>query len=47
VVEKNRIVQIVNVGNPGMPINESRRPKLKEGGKELLCEGMYLMPGFI
>ena len=35
VVEKNRIVQIANVGNPGIPINNERRPKLKEGGKEL------------
>jgi hypothetical protein len=25
----------------------SRRPKLEAGGKELNCEGMYLMPGFI
>ena len=47
VVEKNRIVQITNVGNPGMPVNEARRPKLKEGGKELKCEGMYLLPGLI
>jgi hypothetical protein len=47
VVEKNRIVQISNVGNPGMPINNERRPKLKEGGKELNCDGMYLLPGFI
>jgi hypothetical protein len=47
VVEKNRIVQIANVGNPGLPINETRRPKLKEGGKELNCDGMFLLPGFI
>jgi hypothetical protein len=47
VVEKNRIVQISNVGNPGLPINEARRPKLKEGGKELNCDGMFLLPGFI
>ena len=47
VVEKNRIMQVANVGNPGMPINNDRRPKLKEGGKELNCEGMYLLPGFI
>ncbi len=47
VVEKNRIVQIANVGNAGMPINENSRPKLKEGGKELLCEGKFLLPGLI
>lgn len=47
VVENNRITQIVNVGAPTSPINPDRRPKLKEGGKELNCEGMYLLPGFI
>lgn len=47
VVENNRIAQIVNVGPPGMPINPDRRPKLKNGGKEMNCEGMFLLPGFI
>lgn len=47
VVKQNRIVEIKNVGNPGMPINPDRRPKLEPGGKELDCTGMYLMPGFI
>src|SRR5687767_4669383 len=47
VIEKNRIVQISNVGSPGAPINSNRRPKLKDGGKELNCEGMYVLPGFI
>src|ERR1700710_1479090 len=47
VVEKNRIVNIVNVGSPGRKIDEKNRPKLKEGGKELNCEGMYLLPGLI
>jgi imidazolonepropionase-like amidohydrolase len=47
VVEKNRIKQISSVGSPGLPIDNSRRPKLAEGGKELNCEGMYLFPGFI
>src|SRR5437879_13084562 len=46
-VKQNRIVEIKNVGNPGMPINPNRRPKLEPGGKELDCTGMYLMPGFI
>lgn len=47
VIENNRIVQIQTVGSPGLPINQSRRPVLKEGGKELNCEGMFAMPGFI
>ena len=47
VVRQNRITEIRNVGYPGVPINDSRRPKLDPGGKELDCTGMYLMPGFI
>ncbi len=47
VIENNRIVQIQTVGSQGLPINQSRRPALKEGGKELNCEGMFAMPGFI
>ncbi|MBI5859133.1 MAG: amidohydrolase family protein [Sphingobacteriales bacterium] len=46
VIENNRIVQIAGVGS-GVPINSDKRPKLKEGGKELDCTGMYLLPGFI
>ncbi|MFY7840443.1 MAG: amidohydrolase family protein [Lacibacter sp.] len=47
VIEKNRIVQIANVGYPGVAVKESSRPKLKEGGKELQLDGHYVMPGFI
>lgn len=47
VVEKNRITNIAVVGNPGVPVNASGRPKLADGGKELNCEGMYLLPGFV
>lgn len=47
VVENNIIKQISVVGYPGVEIKDSGRPKLKPGGKELDCEGMYLMPGFI
>lgn len=47
VVRQNRIERIVTVGFPGTPISADRRPKLEAGGKELNCEGMYLMPGFI
>ncbi|MEO6134038.1 MAG: hypothetical protein ABIP35_02730, partial [Ginsengibacter sp.] len=47
VVEGNRIVKIATLGAPGAPINPASRPKLKEGGKELHAEGMYLMPGFV
>lgn len=47
VVEGNKITQVRTVGYPGTPIDEERRPKLKAGGKELICTGMYLMPGFV
>ncbi len=47
VIEKNRIVQIASLGNPAGKINPARRPVLKDGGKELNCEGMYAMPGLI
>lgn len=45
VVEGNRIVRVESVGNPGMPIDESRRP----GGatREIDATGMYVLPGFI
>lgn len=47
VVEKNRIQQVKVVGYPGVEINADRRPKLQEGGYELDCTGMYLLPGFV
>src|SRR5260221_4059415 len=47
VVKQNRIVRIETVGYPGVAIKQERRPRLEEGGKELDCSGMYLMPGFI
>ena len=47
VVENDRITQVKNVGYPGVPIDSTKRPELKEGGRELNCEGMYLMPGFV
>ncbi len=47
VVENNIIKQIKVVGYPGVEIKDSGRPKLMPGGKEVDCEGMFLMPGFI
>jgi hypothetical protein len=47
VVEKNRITQVRQVGYPGVPIDPKSRPKADPGDKELNCEGMYLMPGFV
>ncbi|MDQ8156923.1 MAG: hypothetical protein P3A33_05795, partial [Gemmatimonadota bacterium] len=45
VVEGNRIAQVVGVGNPGVPIDESKRPR--GATREIDATGMYLMPGLI
>ena len=47
VIENNIITKIQNVGYPGVPIKNSRRPKLSSGGVEIDCEGSYILPGFI
>ena len=45
VVEGDRIVQIRNVGYPGVPIRDQDRPA--EGDREIDAEGMYVLPGFV
>lgn len=45
VIEGNRISQIANVGSPGAPINESRRPQ--GATNEIDASGMYVLPGFV
>lgn len=47
VVENNKIASIKNVGYPGVEIDASKRPQLKQGGKEIQAEGMYVIPGFV
>ncbi len=47
VIEKNRIVRIIDVGYPGLPIDPKRRPKAKAGAKEIDCAGSYVLPGLI
>jgi imidazolonepropionase-like amidohydrolase len=47
VVEQNKIVEVKTVGYPGVPIDPKSRPKLKTGGKEMDCSGMYMLPGLI
>jgi Amidohydrolase family len=48
VVRQNKIVSITSLGlpTPGMA-SDGNRPKLEAGGKELNCDGMYVMPGFV
>jgi len=47
VIKQNKIVNIVNVGYPGVPIKDDGRPKLEAGGKEIDAAGKYVLPGFI
>lgn len=47
VIEGDRIVSVTNVGNPGVPVDERRRPKTGEGDRVLDLEGHYALPGFI
>lgn len=47
VVENDKIAEVRVVGYPGVAINNSRRPALKPGGKEIDASGMYLLPGFV
>lgn len=47
VIEQNKIVSVGTVGFPGIEINPERRPKLKDGGKEIDASNMYVMPGFV
>jgi imidazolonepropionase-like amidohydrolase len=45
VIEKNRIAEVKGVGAPGVPIDQSKRPK--NATKEIDVTGMYVLPGFI
>ena len=47
IIENDRIVKIVNVGNPGVPIKQAKRPVAQQGDKEINIEGQYVLPGFI
>ena len=47
VVRGNIIERVAVVGHPGVPIREKSRPQIEDGGKELIADGMYLLPGFI
>lgn len=47
VVQRNRIVDVKSVGNPGVPIDVKKRPTVQPGDQELDLNGMYLLPGFV
>lgn len=45
VIEGNRIVEVRNVGFPGLPIDSTRRPR--NATREIDAHGQYVLPGFI
>ena len=47
VVMGNRIQSIRSVGAPGVPIDESKRPKAETGDHEIALQGHYVLPGFV
>ena len=47
IIENDRIVKIINVGNPGVPIKPNKRPVAQIGDRELDVTGQYILPGFI
>lgn len=47
VVEENEITSVQNVGYPGVPIDEDRRPEADDNTREIDAEGKYVLPGFI
>jgi imidazolonepropionase-like amidohydrolase len=47
VVMGNRIQSIRSVGAPGVPIDESKRPKAETGDHEIDLQGHYVLPGFV
>ena len=47
VIEDNIIKRIQTVGYPGVEIDSTKRPQLKEGGHEIDAHGKYILPGFV
>jgi hypothetical protein len=47
VIEGDRIESIHNVGYPGVPIDDGRRPEVRAGDRVMELEGYYLLPGFV
>jgi imidazolonepropionase-like amidohydrolase len=45
VIEGNRIAEVKGVGAPGVPIDESKRPK--NASREIDASSMYVLPGFV
>lgn len=47
VIERDRIVAVVSVGHPGVPIKQQGRPLAQPGDREIDVSGHFILPGFI
>jgi hypothetical protein len=47
IIEKNVITAIKDVGYPGVPIDEKKRPQAGPNDKVIDASGHYIMPGFV
>lgn len=47
VIVGKRIAEVRSVGNPGVPIDPTARPKALPGDIEMDLSGMYVLPGFV
>ena len=47
VIEGNRIVRMVSVGAPGVPIDPEGRPEAAPGAREIDLHGHWVLPGFV
>jgi len=47
VIAGERIVDVVGVGAPGLPVDPEARPDLADDGTEIDLEGAYVLPGFV
>src|SRR5690606_29623413 len=47
VIEDDRIVNVVSVGYPGVPIKDKGRPIAGPKDQEIDAHGKYVLPGFI
>jgi imidazolonepropionase-like amidohydrolase len=47
VIRNNRIHRVQSVGNPGLRIEDARRPRATSGAREIDVSGSYILPGFI
>ncbi len=47
VIDNDRIVDVVSVGYPGVPVEDDNRPEAGENDRVMDLSGMYVLPGFV